>query len=96
MFPALVVDHVIRAELGQTQEAGPIERLHSVAAAHQRTQRQTREVVARQESGAGEVAVGVVVTLRHTALVAQELHLALRLGFLPFSGTTLLFCFLCL
>ena len=81
MSAALMVEQVVRPELRQPEEPRAIDGLRGANAGDQASQWQPREVVARDEALAGQVAVGVeVALLLASALVAQQIEFAL--GFL--------------
>ena len=72
----LVVDEAARAELGERQEARPLQvGLASAAVVRRRDvghERQAREVVARQEALGREVAVGVEVAREAARALLQQ------------------------
>src|SRR5690606_37802689 len=80
-LPTLVVEEIVRTELGDAQKTWPVDGVGLVPDAHERAQGEPREVVPRQKALAGQIAIGVEVGLdRLLAAVEQQVPLALRLG----------------
>jgi integrase len=63
VLPAFVIDHVTRPKFRQGQESRPVYYMQIASGWHQRSNWKAREVVARQKSFTGKIAVGIEISL---------------------------------
>jgi hypothetical protein len=71
----LMVDQIVWAELGQTQESCSVQGHRTLATSDHHPQRQAREVVPWQEPGTRQIAIRVEISFFPGAVIQQELNL---------------------